>query len=179
MKTFLSLLFCLSLVANCVLAIDTYTVSVSSVSDGDTFSCTVSEGSARGTKLRVRLAGIDAPEVAHGSKLPGQPLGNESRMLLQQLLARTPVFLEVLDRDTRYNRLVCNVLYSSQNGRRSANVEIVRQGLAEVYVEYLKNIAPALRADLLSAEAQAKTRRMGIWSLATYERPAQYRRRTK
>ena len=42
------------------------------VSDGDT----VTAISANSTRLRIRVLGIDAPEIPHGSK-PGQPFGEE------------------------------------------------------------------------------------------------------
>ena len=47
---------------------------VNRVSDGDTVIATTNEG----TKLGIRLLGIDAPEVANGAK-PGQPYGDEAR----------------------------------------------------------------------------------------------------
>jgi micrococcal nuclease len=47
---------------------------VDRVSDGDTVTAVSSEG----TKLRIRLLGIDAPEIPHGPK-PGQPYGEEAR----------------------------------------------------------------------------------------------------
>ena len=46
----------------------TLVATVERVSDGDTIIALTSEG----TKLRIRLLGIDAPEVPHGKK-PGQP----------------------------------------------------------------------------------------------------------
>ena len=47
---------------------------VNRVSDGDTVIATTNEG----TKLGIRLLGIDAPELAKGAK-PGQPFGEEAR----------------------------------------------------------------------------------------------------
>jgi micrococcal nuclease len=59
----------------------TLTAKVDRVSDGDTVTAT----DASGTKLRIRLLGIDAPEIAHGSK-PGQPFGEEARQYLDSLV---------------------------------------------------------------------------------------------
>ncbi len=44
------------------------------VSDGDTIIALFENG----TKLRLRLLGIDAPEIPHGNN-PGQPFGEEAR----------------------------------------------------------------------------------------------------
>ena len=53
---------------------------VVSVADGDTLTV-----GSRGKKEKLRLCGIDAPEIAHGSK-PGQPLGNEATEKLKSLV---------------------------------------------------------------------------------------------
>jgi len=55
--------------------------TVERVSDGDT----VAAISENGTKLRIRLLGIDAPEIAHGTK-PGQPYGEEARDYFDRLI---------------------------------------------------------------------------------------------
>ncbi len=59
----------------------TLVAKVELVSDGDTITAVTSEG----TKLRLCLLGIDAPEVPHGDK-PGQPFGEEARDYLDHLI---------------------------------------------------------------------------------------------
>ncbi len=59
----------------------TLVAKVERVSDGDTVIAVTSEG----TKLRLRLLGIDAPEVPQGEK-PGQPYGKEARDYLDHLV---------------------------------------------------------------------------------------------
>ncbi len=54
---------------------------VERVSDWDT----VTAISSNQTKLRIRLLGIDAPEIPHGEK-PGQPFGEEARDYLDHLI---------------------------------------------------------------------------------------------
>lgn len=56
------------------------TATVIRVADGDTLTAEAQHT----TKLRVRLLGIDAPEVAHG-KNPGQPFGQEATRALDEL----------------------------------------------------------------------------------------------
>jgi endonuclease YncB( thermonuclease family) len=57
------------------------TVTVVRVADGDTLTAETDNG----TKLRIRLLGIDAPEVSHNGK-PGQPFGTEAQDHLVQLV---------------------------------------------------------------------------------------------
>jgi hypothetical protein len=55
------------------------------VSDGDTITAFTSNQ----TKVRLRLLGIDAPEVPHGDK-PGQPFGEEAQDYLDHLIGARP-----------------------------------------------------------------------------------------
>lgn len=81
---------CISIVATALLlfplCIDAGTsralaAKVERVSDGDT-PVAITENK---TKLRIRLLGIDAPEIPHGKK-PGQPFGEEVRDYLDHLI---------------------------------------------------------------------------------------------
>ncbi len=73
--SWLSALACLALAVPALPASPRPLVAtVKHVSDGDS----VTVISANGTRPRMRLLGIDAPEIAHGSK-PGQPYGEEAR----------------------------------------------------------------------------------------------------
>jgi len=83
-----SLLSWLSALACLALAVPAFSAwprslvaTVKHVSDGDT----VTAISVNGTKLRIRLLGIDAPETPHGKK-PGQPYGGEARDYLDHLI---------------------------------------------------------------------------------------------
>lgn len=100
---------------------------VTNVSDGDT----IQVSDQLGTKVKVRLYGIDAPETAKGSK-PGQPHGMESHQALMAKVMGQDVRLEVLDID-KYRRLVALVWRS----RRNINLEMVSEGHAWAYRKYL------------------------------------------
>ena len=63
----------------------TLIASAERVSDGDTIVVLTENG----TKLRIRLLGIDAPEIPHGKK-PGQPYGEEARDYLDHLIGGRP-----------------------------------------------------------------------------------------
>lgn len=154
-------------------AMRTVTGTVTKVSDGDTIRITT----AGQTKLRVRLYGIDAPETpkvnAHSGQVnkPGQPYGVESWRALEDKIKGQQVRLDVLDID-KYRRLVGIVWLDDRN----INLEMIREGYSEAFLEYLK---PPYRAQFLEAEREAKSAGRGIWSLPDYERPRAFRKRLK
>ncbi len=138
---------------------------VERVSDGDTLLAFTADG----TKLRLRLLGIDAPEVPHG-KEPGQPFGEEAREYLTRLIGGRTIRVETYGPDG-FNRTLAMVFLGTVN----VNEEMVQQGLAEVY-----RGAPckAYCRNLRAAELRAKQDRVGMWAQGTgYESPAAFRRR--
>lgn len=137
---------------------------VTRVSDGDTIQIITPEQ----TKLKVRLYGIDAPETAKPNKL-GQPYGEESWEALESKVMGKQVHLKILDID-KYRRMVGMIWLDDRN----INLEMVREGYAEAFTEYLK---PPYRAQFLKAEQQAKSEKIGIWSLQKYERPRAFRKK--
>jgi len=125
-------------------------VRVARVYDGDTFRSTDGR--------KIRLLGINAPEIAHGTE-PGQPLGRRARAALIRLAAGRAVRLkqDVVRRDT-YGRLLAQVYL--QDGRW-INGLLVSAGLAFVYT-FPPNLrwAPAL----LRLEKTAREKGLGIWA---------------
>lgn len=104
------------------------TVSVARVYDGDTF---------RGSDgLDYRLAGIDAPEVAHPEhgKPDGEPGGEEAADFLKSLILgeRVTVLIDRANPRDRYGRTVAVVL----QGEEDLSLALLRAGHAEVrYVD--------------------------------------------
>lgn len=145
---------------------------VTRVSDGDTVQVMTTEG----TKIRVRLYGLDAPETEKRDyktgrlKSPGQPYGDQAEKALAGMVLHKHVRLDVMDIDP-YKRLVCVVWLGDTN----VNKVLVRSGMAEAYREYLREY----RMDFLMAEQAAKGERRGIWSQGQYERPKDFRKRMK
>jgi len=120
---------------------------VLSVGDGDTLSV-----SAGGSRRTILLACIDAPETAHS------PYGTDARSALQ---AMAPVGSSVTvkgGKRDRYGRTVAEIWRGSTN----VNLELVRQGDAFVYRQYLSGCD---RNAYLSAESQAESARLGVWSV--------------
>lgn len=153
--------------------IRTLTGTVTKVIDGDSIHITTTEQ----TKLKVRLYGIDAPETDridhHTGQVnkPGQPHGEESWKALESKIMGKKVRMDVLDID-KYKRLVGMVWLDDRN----IDLEMVREGYAEAFIEYLK---PPYRSQFLEAEKEARSHKRGIWSLSDYERPRDFRKRMK
>src|SRR5690606_22556327 len=132
------------------------------------------DGQSAGTKLRVRFAGIDAPEVKHAAHEPGQLFGPEARAFVERELKGERAKLVVVDVD-RYRRSVSLVYV----GDRLLNEEIVRRGLAHVYRSYLRTLPSTVVSALLHAEEEAKAAKRGVWSLSNPEEPSAYRKRVR
>ena len=132
---------------------------VISVGDGDTLR--VQKGNDE--SITVRLSCVDAPESS-------QRGGQASTNRLKELLPRgSDVQLRTIERD-QYGRTVAEVF---RNGR-SINLQLVEEGEAVVYDEYLDACANT-RKQYLEAEAQAKAQQLGFWSQPNPILPSDYR----
>ncbi len=118
-----------------------FAAKVTGVADGDTL--TVLDNERR--RLRIRLHGIDAPELH-------QAFGRRAREALADLVDGRSVRVAVIERD-RYERLVAD-LYVGTNW---VNAVMVAQGWAWHYRHH--SDARALTAAERSARAQA----LGLW----------------
>ncbi len=139
--------------------------TVERVSDGDTVIALTSEG----TKLKIRLLGIDVPEVPHGKK-PGLPFGEEARDYLDHLIGGKTVRVDAYGPD-KYQRVLAVVW----DGQINVNLLMVAMGYAEVY-----RGAPCqvYCLELQDAEAKARRDRVGMWAQGPgYESPRAFRQR--
>ncbi|WP_322629981.1 thermonuclease family protein [Halothiobacillus sp.] len=136
--------------------------TVAYVDDGDTVRLTTGE--------RIRLAGIDAPEVAHHAYRDkpasgDEPFGVGSRQALRAMLARSHNRVLVQygrESSDRYGR---KLAYLYLPDGESIQASLVAQGLAmAVYMPPNLDLA-----DCLTLTEQAAARqRIGIWSSAEY-----------
>lgn len=136
--------------------------------DGDT--CRVKLADA--IWFNIRLAGIDAPELARkrGNK-PGQPFAAESRDWLNQQIKGKQVLLRQLDLD-HYNRPIVEIFLQEKN----MNLQILEAGLAEMYSGRIKRLN---KEQYIQAEEKAKAAKKGIWSLKDYQSPSSFRKNSK
>lgn len=114
--------------------------------DGDTIDVI----NANDELIRVRLAGIDAPEQ-------GQPFSKVAKKALAEMVLKQEVTLEG-DKTDRWKRRVAKVITD-----RDVCLEIVRKGLAWHYKKYKDEQSPADRETYERAEQQARENRVGIW----------------
>ena len=139
-------------------------VLVRSVLDGDTID-------VAGVG-RVRLLGIDAPELAHGHDTAA-PFAYEAREKLIELVLHRWVRLEAdAERLDGYNR---HLAYVVREDGLFVNAALLREGLARVTAR-----VPLTRlSELRRAEADAQASRRGMWGQAAPVHPPSYTRRRK
>lgn len=143
-------------------------VLVTYVTDGDSLRVRVLERGNRpaAEETRVRLYGIDAPEI-------GQRYSGRSRSYLAER-AQGRLYLDVLDID-HYGRVVA-VAYR-RRVKDSLNLAMVRDGWARYAPQYDRGGYGGQRLGLARAENRAASRRRGIWQDRDYNlAPWDYRR---
>lgn len=125
-------------------------VTVATVYDGDTFKTEDGE--------KVRLLGINTPEIAHNDS-PGEPLGETARRRLSALLQGRTVQLRFdYDRRDQYGRTLAHVYLRDGSW---INARMVQEGLAHLYL-FAPNYKHA--KELLALERQARKKEIGIWN---------------
>ena len=136
--------------------------TVLSIGDGDTLRV-----QALGRTITVRLACVDAPEMAQN------PWGQQARQHLQAL-APIGSAVELRSKATdRYGRQVAEV----SRGGRNLNQALVASGSAFVYWQY---IAGCDRQSYGRLETEARLRGVGVWSApAGISRPWEFRRQRR
>jgi endonuclease YncB( thermonuclease family) len=131
-------------------------VMVTKVSDGD---------SLRSGRLKIRLHGIDAPELKQTCRAADGkpwPCGQASQLALAAMVT-APLQCELRDVD-RYGRLVMRCLA----GGNDIAERLVSQGLAMAYRRY--------SSDYVAAEEDAAADARGIWQ-GRFEPPWDWRRK--
>ncbi len=133
--------------------------------DGDSLKV-----SGAGLTLMVRLVGIDAPETG-GGKHPAQPFAHRAKDAFSRIIATAPFTLKSYGTGS-YNRVLAELFV----GGRNINLELVRQGFAEVYQGRMQSGLD--EKSYLDAQKEARQRHRGIWSLgSSYESPRLWRKR--
>ena len=122
--------------------------TVSKVHDGDSIHITP----AGDKRVIIRLAGIDAPELA-------QAFGLESRDKLRSLILRRKAAARCHKTD-RYKRQVCVVYQDNAD----VNLQMISSGLAWHYKQYESEQTRKQRNAYSRAEREAQRNAVGLWS---------------
>lgn len=126
------------------------------VSDGDTLAVKVPNQT---TLEKIRVLGVDCPEISHGRNDPGQePWGTRAKDFATKLVLNKQVRIEtdVQPRD-QYGRLLGYVFV----GKTFLNLELVKNGHA-VLLTYAPNVK---YVDLfVKAQREARAAGRGIWN---------------
>lgn len=125
------------------------------VVDGDTLDFLYGD-----LKVRVRLNGIDCPEMA-------QPYGDTARLFTTEACLNQRIVVRGRGRD-KYGRILGDVILD--NGR-VLNRELIKAGLAWWYSKYSDD------RELQELERQARTDRLGLWADPTPTAPWDFRAR--
>ena len=137
----------------------TYEIIAYAIVDGDTVDVTVAEERPPRQRHRLRLHGIDAPELA-------QPYGPEAAQYLDNMMARpSRLFASITQESDYYGRPIAILHHGNPNN--SLNARLVRAGLAyAAYGDDYRNVDPP-----------ARSARAGVWQQrGGGERPWDYRR---
>ena len=136
------------------------------VQDGDSFIATRDDG----TRITVRLSGIDAPE-RH------QAFADRSRRHLRGLLDKQSLRIRVAKTD-RFGRIVGEVYVVNADGSATdAGFAQIAAGLAWYFGRYADDLPAALRDRYAQAEGRARETGAGLWRDPQPEPPWEFRRR--
>lgn len=122
--------------------------SIAEVFDGDSFNLRAANGSI----VRIRIAGIDAPEKT-------QPYSAKAKASLEALLAQGPIKLDVIKQDA-FERWVAHVHVAD----RDIGLEQITRGYAWFFKRYKKDLSAAIQERYAKAEEDARAARLGLWA---------------
>jgi len=127
-------------------------VPVTGVADGDTIHVLLD-----GREERLRLIGLDAPEIAHPATT-AECYGTASARFTQRSLEGRSVRLEFdVERQDRFGRLLAYVFH----GGELFNEKLLAEGFA-IERSYPPNLAH--QEELQRAETDARHHRRGLWA---------------
>lgn len=130
------------------------------VHDGDTLTVL----DATNGQHKVRLAGIDAPEL-------GQPFGENAKKALSEKVFNQAVSVKWSTRDF-YGRLIGNV----RLGSRWINLEMVAEGWAWAFDKYSPKHGSEAQI-LTTVQEGAREARAGVWSTTAPVPPWEWRKK--
>ncbi|KAH6898391.1 hypothetical protein B0T10DRAFT_107067 [Thelonectria olida] len=125
--------------------------------------------------ISIRIAGIDAPELPHFGR-PTQPYAEEALKWLSGYILNRNVRAYIYKRD-QYDRVIATVYIRRFLFRKNVGLELVKAGLATTYEAKSGAEFGGLKKVYEKAEAKAKRKRKGMWSIdpSKFESPREYK----
>ena len=136
------------------------TVKIIHVQDGDTVTALMPSTE----HLRIRIAGIDAPESR-------QDFGTRSRQMLTRLVKGKAVQAEALSQD-RYGRYVAVLTLNGGD----VGLAMISAGLAWAYRDFFKDLPDGYAEAYEQAESEARQSGRGLWGSPYPMEPWKWRR---
>lgn len=148
-----------------------WTVTVISVTDGDTMEVRMPDGSTD----TIRLLGVDTPETSAGDTQPSEwegipdnadgrewlaNWGGQASDYAEDRLAGQEIHIEVdpeSDRRGTYDRLLVYA-YQSESTEKSFNLRLIENGYARMYDTQFSQ-----RSEYQAAESEARDNDVGVW----------------
>lgn len=130
--------------------------------------------------LSIRIAGIDAPELAHFGK-PAQPSASAALAWLTNYILHRRVRCYI-HRVDQYNRLVATVYVRRGLFRRDVGLQMLRAGWATVYEAKTGVVfgGPGWDEKYKEAEEKARRERKGMWAVnGRVETPREFKNRMR
>ena len=147
----------------------------------------MTEKAVKGQTMHVRIAGVDAPELAHFGR-PAQPYGQEAIDWLKSFILHRYVRVYPY-REDQYKRVVCSV-YKRRFGLFNSDVgmNMLKRGLATVYEAKFGSEFGSKEETYKAAEKRAKQKKVGMWQepgivgkmlgqKSSFESPREYKTR--
>jgi endonuclease YncB( thermonuclease family) len=113
-------------------------------------------------KLHIRIAGVDAPELAHWGR-EAQPYSKEALGMLMGMVHNQRVRVRLYRRD-QYDRVVAQVYVRKWFVRKDVGLEMLKMGLATVYEAKFGAEFGKSEEIYRAAEQQAQNRKVGMWT---------------
>jgi endonuclease YncB( thermonuclease family) len=113
----------------------------------------------------VRIAGVDAPELAHWGR-EAQPYSKEALDWLTQYILNRRVRAYVFRRD-QYDRVVAQVFVRRWFLRKDVGLEMLKSGLATVYEAKTGSEFGNFEQQYRDAEEKARASAVGMWTAPT------------
>lgn len=146
--------------------------TVTYAADGDTIDVGLPDG--RRAVTRIRLWGVDCPEIAHGEREEDAYFGREAMAFVQEHVVGRRVRLEldpIRSLRDRYGRLLAYVYFDDTG--EMLNEILVARGLA--YAD--RRFRHVFKDRLVKVEKKAMRERVGLWAGVKPEQMPAWRQR--